>query len=161
MIKQAQKFHDRKEVEYYGFDLFEMMDEDTFKNEVSLHPISLEAVRNKLEKTGANIHLYKGYTKDTLLQAISDLPQMDFIYIDGGHSLETINLDWNYAQMVMGAKTIVIFDDYWDDDNSGCKRLIGEIDRSKFNVEILPIQDKFKKDWGTLKINFVKVFRKK
>lgn len=37
----------------------------------------------------------------------------------------------------------------------GCKSLIDGLDRTKFNAKILPVQGKFKKDWGVLKISFV------
>jgi len=160
MIEEAKKYHPANEVEYYGFDLFEMLDKDTSAKEIAIQPSPLEAVRNKLEKTGARLSLYQGYTKDTLPKVIDALPEMDFIYIDGGHSLETIDNDWKYSQRVMGQDTIVIFDDYWNRDDSGCKKLVSQMDRNKFNVEILPIQDRFKKDWGVLEINFVKVTRK-
>lgn len=157
MIEEAKKYYSPNEVEYYGFDLFEMLDRDTGLKEFSIPPPSLEIIQNKLKKTGANIHLYKGYTKDSLPKVINKLPEMDFIYIDGGHSVETIKNDWKYAQKVMGLKTVVIFDDYWNKDDAGCKKIIEKIDKNKFDVKILPIQDKFKKDWGILTINFVKV----
>jgi len=57
----------------------------------------------------------------------------------------------------MGTQTVVIFDDYWNREDAGCKRVIEDIDKTKFEVKILPIQDKFKEEWGTLKINFVQV----
>jgi hypothetical protein len=161
MIEEAGKNHSPKKVEYYGFDLFELLDRKTSLKEFSTPPPSLHEIKSKLEKTGAEIHLYRGYTKDTLPEVINELPVMDFIYIDGGHSIETIKNDWGYAQKVMDENTIVIFDDYWNRDDAGCKKIIEGIDTDKFESKILPIQDKFKKDWGTLKINFVKVTRKK
>ena len=161
MINEAKKYHNSGEVDYYGFDLFEMLDGATSLKEVAIQPSPFEEVKNKLEKTGAKIHLYKGYTNETLPRVIGELPEMDFIYIDGGHSIETIKNDWEYTQKVMGEETIVIFDDYWNRDDVGCKKIIEDMDKSKFNVEILPVQDRFKKDWGLLKINFAKVIRKK
>ena len=122
-------------------------------------PPALEVVRGKLEKTNAEIHLYKGYTEDTLPKVVNELPKADFVFIDGGHSIETIENDWKYVQEVMDEKTIVIFDDYWNREDAGCKKVIEGIDRTKFEVEILPIQDKFEKEWGILEINFVKVKR--
>lgn len=160
MIEEAKKHHPVNEIEYYGFDLFELLDSQTGKKEFSAPPLSLADIKNKLEKTGANLYLYRGYTKDTLPDNIDKLPQMDFIYIDGGHSVETIQNDWDYAKRLMGQNTIVIFDDYWNKEDAGCKRIIEQINRDNFIVEILPVQDKFKKDWGVLTINFVKVKRK-
>ena len=160
MIQEAKKYFAPEEIEYYGFDLFELLDHENSVKEFSIPPPPLEIIQNKLKKTGANIHLYKGYTKDTLPKVINELPEMDFIYIDGGHSIETIKNDWEYAQRLMHENTVVIFDDYWNRDDAGCKKVVEGIDKNNFKVEILPIQDKFKKEWGVLKINFVKVRRK-
>ena len=156
MIKTAKHLHGNA-VEYYGFDLFEEMNDDTHKHEASKYPLSLENIKIKLERTGCHISLFKGYSQNTLPQAVPELPKMDLIFIDGGHSLETIASDWKYCELLMHEKTVVIFDDYWNRDDVGCKTIIEKIDRNKYNVEILPIQDRFNKDWGTLKINFVQV----
>ena len=161
MIREAKKIFPPEEVEYYGFDLFELMDSDTYAEEVSKKPPSLETVKNKLEKTNARIHLYKGATKQTFPKVVKELPKMDFVFIDGGHSIETIKNDWEYTQQVMDNHTIVIFDDYWNKEDAGCKKVVKSIDRNKFEVKILPTQDKFKKEWGTLKINFVQVEKNK
>lgn len=160
MIEQAKRYSSPLEIEYYGFDLFESLDQNTGEKEFSIPPPAQKEVEEKIRKTGVKVHLYKGYTKDTLPVAIEKMPIMDFIYIDGGHSLETIETDWSYAQKVMGENTIVIFDDYWNMDKAGCKKTIEKIDKKLFDVVILPVQDKFKKDWGTLTINFVRVTRK-
>ena len=159
MLEEAKKHFAPNEIHYYGFDLFESLDGETTVEEFAKIPPTLEAVREKLEKTRANIHLYKGYTKDTLPKAINKLPEMDFVFIDGGHSIETIENDWRYAQEVMGERTTVIFDDYWNREDAGCKKVVEGIDRTKFEVKILPIQDKFKKEEGILEINFVQVIK--
>lgn len=156
MIKEAKRIHGQ-DVEYYGFDLFEEMNDNVCKNEVAKHPLSLSNIKVKLEATGCKVYLFKGFTNKTLPENVNQLPKMDFIFIDGGHSLETIENDWKYSQQLMSNNTIVVFDDYWNRDDLGCKKVIENIDRSKYNVKILPIQDKFKKDWEVLKINFVKV----
>lgn len=161
MIKEAKKNYSPEKIEYYGFDLFELLDEETSLKEFSIPPPSLKEIKEKLEKTRAKVYLYQGYTQKTLPELVGKLPKMDFIYIDGGHSLETIKNDWTYAQSFMDENTIVIFDDYWNRDDAGCKKIIESMDKDKFEVEILPIQDKFKRNWGTLTINFVKVMRKK
>lgn len=158
MIETAKRIHGAA-VEYYGFDLFEEMNQATHSLEASKYPLSQANIQKKLEWTGCAIHLYKGPSQQTLPPLVSQLPKMDLIFIDGGHSLETIESDWRYCQELMHDATVVIFDDYWNRDDVGCKPLVEKIDRMKYNVEILPIQDRFKKDWGTLTINFVKVTR--
>lgn len=160
LIQTAQKYHLPQTIHYYGFDLFEELTLEKFKEEISKMPPTKETVKKKLLATGANINLYKGDTLHSLPENIANLPKMDFIFIDGGHSLKTIANDWHYVQQLMHDQTIVIFDDYWNREDAGAKPIIEKINREKFDVQILKPQDRFKKEWGTLKINFVKVKRK-
>ena len=162
MIRTAQTFCTPNEIEYYGFDLFEMMNDEIFKQEVSKKPFTLEQVKSKLEKTGSQITLFRGFTEKTLPEALPSLPIMDLVFIDGGHSIETIKNDWYWTQQIMDNNTIVIFDDYWSGEwgartDAGCQSIINNLDPTEFDVKILPIQDSYKKEWGVLKINFVKV----
>lgn len=162
MIQTAQKLHRQREVEYYGFDIFELMNDEIYAKEVSKRPPAMEEIKSKLEKTGAKISLFKGFTEEVMPKVMHTLPKMDFVFIDGGHSIETITNDWRWTQEVMDQNTVVIFDDYWSGEwgkrkDAGCQSLIGKLDRSRFHVAILPIQDQFKKEWGVLKINFAKI----
>jgi predicted O-methyltransferase YrrM len=149
----------RDEVNYYGFDLFEDITQHDAVLENAKIPPSKAEVLSTLKLTGANINLYKGYTKDTLKEAYSSLPKMDFIFVDGGHSIETIRNDMHYALQLIDAKSVVILDDYLEDDNElGCKWIIeNELDKSKYNIEVLPRQDVFNNDNGIKKINLVKL----
>jgi len=79
---------------------------------------------------------------------IDKLPTMDFVFIDGGHSIKTICNDWHYVQKIMNQHTIVLFDDYWNIEEAGCKTLINNLDRDRFEVQILPPKDKFQKIGG-------------
>ena len=139
MIKCAQKYGS---VTYYGFDLFEDMTQEVYTAELSKGPVggfhSVD-IRMKLNMTGANIHLIKGNTRKTLPEfIIGDLPHIDFIFLDGGHSLETIESDWNCVKELMGEKTIVVFDDYFTNrEDTGCKPLVDSIDRSEYDVQHL------------------------
>ncbi len=161
MIDAAKKNFEANDVEYYGFDLFELMTSELCEKEFSKSPPALSEVHSSLEKTGAQINLFQGNTLDTLPDAINKLPKIDFIFIDGGHSLETISSDWKYCKQLMHEKTIVVFDDYYPaDESKGCKNLIETLDCEKFDVSILPPRDKFKKPDGVLEINLVKVEEK-
>ncbi len=162
MIRIAQKFHKAYQVEYFGFDIFEMMNKEIFKKEVSKQPLTLKDLQKKLDITDAKVKLFSGFTEQTMPSVISKLPKMDLVFIDGGHSIETIENDWKYTQKVMDKNTIVIFDDFWSGKwgqrkDAGCQNLVNKLDKSIYNVKILPIQDKFSKPEGTLKINFVQV----
>jgi len=158
MIERAKDFHLAEEIEYYGFDLFELMTNEVNKNELSKKPPTQHEVQKRLSSTGAKIFLFKGFSQRTLPQVVGKLPAMDMIFIDGGHSLETIANDWNYCRQFMDEDTIVIFDDYYfDRDDVGCKPIVEMIDPKEYDVTILPRRDRFLKTWGILSINVVQV----
>ena len=159
MILEAQKFHKKEEVNYYGFDLFEQMDREMFKFEISKIPPTKQKVEEKLKVSGSPIHLFQGNTMQTLPEVSKTLPKMDFIYIDGGHSLETIQNDWDYTKNLMHKGTIVLFDDYWQNKiDGGAKPLIDSLDRNIYNVEVLPVVDvSTKSEFGRLEIQYAKV----
>lgn len=159
MIKLAQKYHPADQVEYYGFDLFELMTLDKFKDEFSKWPPTMSEVKNKLEKTRSKVFLYEGNTLETLPKIVTELPKMDLIFIDGGHSLETIANDWCWASQLMHDKTAVIFDDYWPGrTDAGAKVTVDNIDRNQYDVKRLFITDHFKKtDFGELTIKLILV----
>jgi len=161
MIRFASLIFPSEEIEYYGFDLFEEAKNAVICEEFSKgKPPHLSSVKSRLDKTGAKIFLRKGNTREVLPKAAKKLPIMDLIFIDGGHSLETIESDWKNIQEIMGENTVVVFDDYYNIDKVGCKRIVESLDRQKFRVEILAPKDKFRKEWGTLEIQFVKVTRR-
>ena len=63
MIEAAKVFNSK--IDYYGFDLFEIMNNDILNNELSKMPLSETSVKKFLSKT-ANIQLFKGYSQTTL-----------------------------------------------------------------------------------------------
>lgn len=162
MIQTASIYHSKQDIHYFGFDLFEDLNEDLLKKEFSKKPLSCSIIQRKLEKTGANIRLFKGNTKSSLPRFINDIGKADFIFIDGGHSEETINSDWGYVKELMGENTIVIFDDYYIDKQHemkgvGCNTVVDNLDKEIYDIDILEPMDVFSKDWGSLKIKMVKV----
>lgn len=161
MIKSASKHTPIELINYYGFDLFDEMDAKTFKEEIAQWPPDKKEVLEHIKKeTGANIKLSAGNTLNTLREQVTDLPKMDFIYIDGGHAIETVQNDWEYSSKLMHNNTVVIFDDYWPErgDFGGCKKIVDEIDRNIYDVEILPITDTFYNlIFGKLVIKLAKV----
>ena len=161
MLNLAGKFHGPGEIHYYGFDLFEEMTPEKFEEEISKFPPIRQEVQEKLGGTGAHIHLYQGDTTITMPPLVGNLPKMDFVFLDGGHSIKTITNDWACVQQVMHEGTVVIFDDYWEGrEDEGAKAIVDQIDRNRYDVQILDPQDCFKREWGTLKINLVRVTRK-
>lgn len=159
MIKEAQKHN--KDVQYYGFDLFENMTDSIFKEEISKWPPTSQEVKKYiLDNTGVEPNLFIGNTMETFPKYIDSLPIMDFIYIDGGHAIETVKNDWTYSEKLMDKNTAVIFDDYWPDraDEGGSKIIVDALDKNIYKIEILPIVDSFDNpEFGKLVIQFAKV----
>jgi predicted O-methyltransferase YrrM len=119
MIKTAIKNHPATEVEYYGFDFFNYY--------------KIERIREKLEELGCKYSLFKGNTMYTLPEAVQSLPLMDIIFIDGGKSFREAWSDWNATSSLMHMGTGVFVHNV---GFFGVSKMIDEIPRKRFNVEI-------------------------
>lgn len=153
MISTALKHNEN--VEYFGFDLFDDFKE--FQKEFCWKGVAkIEDVKKRLSKFN-NVNLIKGNTKETLK---SFNIQPDFVFIDGGHSLETIESDWNNVLRIMKKNTVVIFDDYYHNRSDvGAKKIVSQISEDiKFKVTLNNNLDycKDEKD-GTIIIGLAKV----
>jgi hypothetical protein len=110
-------------------------------------------IYRRLRATGAQPTLYRGLTSETLAGAC---PAADFYFIDGGHSIETIQNDWQVVSARMMPHSVVIFDDYYHGlrrAGIGCNTVIDNLDPAKYEVTHLPAIT----DTGDLKIGMVKV----
>ena len=149
MITAALQHTQNHDVFYYGFDLWEQMTEQLFHYEFSKWPPAKTIVEKELTKMGIQVQLYQGDTKQTLSAfRKTKYRTPDFIFIDGGHSIETIESDWHHISHIMGPKTIVIFDDYYVMHNKkqpqkGCNFTIDSLNQTKWNVQHLPHFDTF------------------
>jgi len=124
----------------------------------SATPSETEIMDKLKAKTKAKITLFKGNTRSTLQENLKNLPNMDLIYIDGGHSIETIKNDWKWASQLMKPSSAVFFDDFFPEIPSvGCKFILGEIDKTKYDAEVLPETDTYSKEWGRLTTQLVRV----
>ena len=88
----------------------------------------------RLKKTGANIRLFKGNTRNVLPKVVKTLPKMDLIYIDGGHSYDVVKSDWINAKKLMHKHTVVVFHDYGIEE--GVTRTVKEIDPKKYDITV-------------------------
>jgi len=144
----------RSDVHYYGFDLFEGITPQLVGTEFS-HPSTpdMDTVKKYIESmVSAEVTLFSGNTNTTLKSVVKDLPSMDMIFVDGGHSIETIRNDWKHISKLMKDNTVVFFDDYFPEmPFIGCQFLIDEIDKTKYEVEVLPEFDDYPKSWGRLR----------
>ena len=107
-----------------------------------------------LKKTGCKYKLKAGNTRKTLKKFSPDR-QIDFIYIDGGHSIDTIQSDWDNIKRFMDDKTVVIFDDYYENrEDVGCKKIINGIG-PEYKVTLMEPVDYIEKN--DLYIRYAKV----
>lgn len=129
------------ETEYYGFDLFEALDRAALLREFSIPVPSQEKVARHLRRKGIKrAQLFAGDTTKTLPEAARTLGIMDLIFIDGGHSYETVLSDWNSVEPMVGPDTSVFFDDY---PNFGIGKVVDGIDRNVWDVTVFPTVDRF------------------
>jgi predicted O-methyltransferase YrrM len=134
IIFQMLKYN--KDIYYEGYDAFE----EVPKIEHNGKSMSGQLHYDKIHKRLAGIKkqhiqfdykIIKGFTDKTLVQKT-----FDFVYIDGGHSYETVKHDYN---MLKNSK-IIIFDDY---NLSGVKKAVNEIGIG----ELIPFEARKKKKW--------------
>jgi hypothetical protein len=123
MVKLARKLG-RTNIEYYGFDLFEDMTPNFNSNEFGKQElaVSRDEARRRIIAAGATkVQLIKGDTKFSMPQAIKDIPVANVVFIDGGHSIETIASDLENVLNCCGPNTRVILDDcYPSNYDKGC-----------------------------------------
>jgi predicted O-methyltransferase YrrM len=123
---------------YYGFDLFESANEDTDRDEMNVKPhYYLDRVYERLD--GFHAYLFKGNTRETLPHFRPERP-VDFVWLDGGHSVETIRSDWENLKPHLADDAVVFFDDFYegpiDTERFGCNAIVAELDH-----EVLPDSD--------------------
>jgi len=136
-----------KNVIYYGFDLWEDQTSDEWMSEFTSpkKQSSYQEALDNIKSIQGNFlyHLIKGNTRETLKDFY--ISNLDFVFIDGGHSLDTIKSDWLNIKKIMNKNTIVIFDDYWHNRNdAGCKSLVDSLSSdNQYRIDILGL-DKMK-----------------
>ncbi len=147
------KIH-KKKFKYIGIDLFLSSSKNEFDS--SFTPIhnrisnpfknfyfnyilkidltSYEGVSRFLNKYKNNIDLHKG-SSNSILKKIN-LKEVDFVFLDGGHSYEIVKNDLNILLNNLNKSKIIICDDY-NQKLYGVKKAVDEIDKNKFKVSIL------------------------
>ena len=161
MIDAAKVFN--KKIEYYGFDLFEMMNNKILKKEMSKIPNSKKKILQKLSKI-ANVKLFKGYTNKTLPKLKNT--KVDFIFIDGGHAVNTIHSDWIKCKNFIKKNTVIVFDDYYVNDKKiikkfGCNKVIDTISEKKFEKKLCKLTDSFTTNYSDKKLKYKMFYVKK
>lgn len=121
---------------YYGFDLFEEATPETDREEMNVKAHHyMECILDKL--TGFDAKLYKGNTRETLRNFNEPV---DFVWLDGGHSVETVQSDWDNIKRCLLPGAVVLFDDYYtgpiDTTRFGCNEIVKDLKH-----EVLPDRD--------------------
>lgn len=143
--------------EYVGFDLFELPPEQELSARKPPWPI--ERVQDRLGRFGADVRLVKGDTRDTL--AAAGLQDVDLVFIDGGHSDETVRADFEAVLGFIRAGAPILFDDYWNyPGGGGCNALVDGLDPDRFDIDKLEPIDEFPRPYGALRTQIVRVCEK-
>ena len=129
---------------FYGIDIFEDNDvkidnrEMTTKHNKISNPFkhimfniilkknlfSIDSIYNFLNKFKNNVYLYKGFSNTELLKI--DMSKIDMIFLDGGHSYETVKNDLSLILKGIKKNKIIICDDY-NQVNYGVKKAVDEL----------------------------------
>ncbi len=100
---------------------------------------SYESVQNFLKKFSRNVTLIKGNSNHILVNlAVKDI---DFVFLDGGHSFETVFNDLNllYDKISSNKGAIILCDDYEDADYiKGVKKAVDKfVEEKKLKLELV------------------------
>ena len=104
-----------------------------FKYILKLNPNSIEAVKYLLNKFTNTIKLYRGYSDKILLKL--EIKNIDFVFLDGGHSYDTVKKDLSILITKLKKNSIIICDDY-NIQHYGVRKAVDEI-KNKYYFENL------------------------
>ena len=97
---------------------------------------SLESVSKFLKKFGKNVELKKGNSLEILKKI--DLKIFDMIFVDGGHSYETVKFELSIILKNINDNCLVICDDYIHAEAIGVKKAIDEFVREElYNFKVV------------------------
>jgi hypothetical protein len=87
-------------------------------------PNSIEGVSHLLRKYNKSVFLHKGYSQNILNKI--DLSMIDFCFLDGGHSYETVKTDLSIILKRIKKGSSILIDDY-NQPIFGVKKAVDEI----------------------------------
>ena len=85
---------------------------------------SIDTIYEFLKRHKKNVYLYKGFSDTELLKI--DLSAIDMIFLDGGHSYETVRSDLSLILKEIKKGKVIICDDY-DQTSYGVKKAVDEL----------------------------------
>ena len=106
-----------------------------YKYIIRLDPYSYKSVLKLLKKFEKNINIIIGDSN----RILKEIPcEFDYVFLDGGHSYETVKIDLEHLTQVVEKGGIILCDDYDLSYACGVKRAIDEyVLEKKFNLQIL------------------------
>ena len=103
---------------------------------VKTDPYSLKSVNKLLKKFEKNVNIIKGNSNEVLKEI--NLNEIDYVFLDGGHSYETVKSDLEFLTSVIKNSGIILCDDYDLTYAPGVKKAIDEFTLlNNFNLRIL------------------------
>ncbi len=85
---------------------------------------SIDSIYSFLKKFKNNVQLYKGFSETELPKI--DMSKIDMVFLDGGHSYETVKSDLSLILKGIKKNKIIICDDY-DQVDYGVKKAVDEL----------------------------------
>ena len=95
---------------------------------------SIDSIYKFLNKFKDKVFLYKGFSNTELLKI--DLSSIDMIFLDGGHSYETVSTDLSIILKKIKKGKIIICDDY-DQITYGVKKAVDELNGKVSEIKLL------------------------
>lgn len=133
---------------YAGIDLFGSLTPEQLASSYCIEakrPLSkhetMDLFREQLGPDAAlRMTLFEGRSDAVLPELARQGFRYDLIFIDGDHSYAGAAGDWLQCQNMLAPDGVAVFDDF---PNWGVPGAIAEIDRTKWNIHILPAIDVF------------------
>jgi hypothetical protein len=125
MCSRALQYHNN--VEYHGFDLFDQATNETHSKEIngkgtgSFEKAFAKLSDLKRQYSQFNFELHRGFTTNSFVTPI----KADLVYIDGGHSTETVLHDYSMVK----DSAVIVFDDFQMESVQQAVRQIGIFDQ--------------------------------
>lgn len=124
--REALKYNSK--VNYTGYDLFDLATDENHiverNGKGAGNLIKAKGFLDSLQKKNDNFtfKLFKGYTQDTLTPSV-----FDFVYIDAGHSYESVLHDYDKVK----ESKLIFFDDYNIED---VRRAVQDISETHYEL---------------------------
>lgn len=154
LISELSKKVPISKIRFVGIDLFDLMNPGIAKNEASQIPKSKLDVEILLTSNFPNLNfeLLEGDSNE-ILSTVNE--NFEFIFIDGGHSYETVKKDLELSESILSEGGTIVLDDYTNRKAEtkagyGVARLVNELDKNKWNIKISKLPDFFWHPWGML-----------